>query len=359
MIPLTLPCDVDDADTKPFVARLVNGPLLEESDAILVGADDCLRFYQLNGNSFSLPVRKDDDYANDVIFVEPSARRAQRWIRAKSPHNTLLVTEQCDQLCVMCSQPPKKSHTDLFEYFAAACRLAPPGVTIGFSGGEPTLHKTKLFELLLAIRTDRPDLNFHVLTNAQHFNREDAAILKKLRNVLWGVPLYAAEPHSHDKIVGKCGAFEILLRNLALMAGAGAAIELRTVVTQQNAKEFAPLANLIVDRLSYIDVWAVMQLERIGFAKRQWNDLFFDHSKDFSSIGTALSAAMLHGVDISLYNFPLCTLPAAWRPYAVRSISDWKNKYLLVCDRCSAKSECAGFFEWHPDENTYHGVAAL
>jgi MoaA/NifB/PqqE/SkfB family radical SAM enzyme len=31
-------------------------------------------------------------------------------------------------------------------------------------------------------------------------------------------------------------------------------------------------------------------------------------------------------------------------PYAVRSISDWKNEYHPECVDCSVKEECGGFF---------------
>ncbi len=77
----------------------------------------------------------------DVILMFPEQRTAHRLIRANSQHNTLLVTEQCDQLCVMCSQPPKKHHVDLFDQFSAAIRLAPPHAFIGLSGGEPCFTK--------------------------------------------------------------------------------------------------------------------------------------------------------------------------------------------------------------------------
>src|SRR4051794_4935895 len=39
----------------------------------------------------------------DVVLVDPARGAAERLIRASSKHNTLLITERCDQLCVMCS----------------------------------------------------------------------------------------------------------------------------------------------------------------------------------------------------------------------------------------------------------------
>ncbi|MBL7373277.1 His-Xaa-Ser system radical SAM maturase HxsC, partial [Escherichia coli] len=84
-------------------------------------------------------------------------------------------TERCDQLCVMCSQPPKKTHVDRFALFEQACLLAEPDSVIGISGGEPTLYKAELLGMIERVLTARPDLAFHVLTNGQHFQSEDIA----------------------------------------------------------------------------------------------------------------------------------------------------------------------------------------
>src|SRR3546814_5110315 len=103
----------------------------------------------------------------DVLLIDPLRGRADRLIRADSAHNTLLVTERCDQLCVMCSQPPRKTHVDRFALLTQACLLAPPNLVIGITGGEPTLYKHQLFALVAQVLTIRPDLEFPLLTTAQ------------------------------------------------------------------------------------------------------------------------------------------------------------------------------------------------
>ena len=362
MIALTLPCEVDDASRPPFVARLRSGVATHSmigGDAHLVGQDDERVYFQLGDAGFSLPKGQTASFDGDVLFVEPAARRARRWIRARSPHNTLLVTENCDQLCQMCSQPPKRTDIDLYVHFEEACALAPAGAVIGISGGEPTLYKDRLFSFLSSMAASRPDLKFHVLTNAQHFAPEDRRCLRDFHHVLWGVPIYAADAALHDGLVGKEGAFARLLESFAVLAAAGAAIELRTVVMRENAGALGELGRFVVDRLSFIDFWALVQLERTGFAKNRWADLFFDHSVNFESIADALSWTMLHGIRAALYNFPYCTVPEAWRPLAARSISDWKNKYLKPCEACPAKPRCSGFFEWHLEDHGYERFAQL
>ncbi|WP_240047571.1 His-Xaa-Ser system radical SAM maturase HxsC [Sphingomonas panacisoli] len=302
-----------------------------------------------------------EDLDGDVVLVTPLAGRAERLLRRASRHNTLLVTERCDQLCVMCSQPPKKTHVDRFALLEQACLLAEPDTLIGVSGGEPTLYKQKLLSMIEHVLDARPDVQFHILSNGQHFERDDVDRLRdpRYRRVSWGIPLYAADAATHDDVVGKHGAFVRLRDSFALLMAAGARVELRTVLLSTNVDKLHDLAHFVVARLRFIEAWSIMQLEHIGFAKGRWRDLFVRHDLNFTPVATALDAALLHGVRAQLFNFPLCTVPAAYRPYAIASISDWKNKTMAPCQQCSEREHCAGFFEWHPDEDAMAVVTPL
>lgn len=352
MIPLALPA-MADAE-RPYVTRLrVRGG--DEggaaSDSFLVGDAASPTFCGRDG-LLVVDGASAGEVDGDVVLVHPLEGRVDRLFRAGSTHNTLLVTERCDQLCVMCSQPPKKTHIDRFDHFEAACLLAAPGTLIGVSGGEPTLYKDRLLTMIERVLGARDDLAFHVLTNAQHFEEEDIARLRDplFTRVVWGVPLYAPEPPLHDRLVGKEGAFERLEHSLERLLLAGARIELRTVVMTENAIQLGTLARRIASRLRFIEVWSLMQLENIGYARRRWPDLYFDHAADFKPVATALDIAALHGVAARLFNFPLCSVPEPYRAQAPASISDWKRKYSLACEMCSARDACCGFFEWHPQE---------
>jgi hypothetical protein len=91
-----------------------------------------------------------------------------------------------------------------------------------------------------------------------------------------------------------------------------------------------------------------MQMENIGYARKNWAKEFFDNSLTFEPLADALDIAVGRGVNVSLYNFPSCTVPKPYRRFCVDSISDWKNKHFPVCADCSLRSSCAGFFEWTP-----------
>ena len=330
-------------------------------DAVLAHADRDAAFYESRHGQLRVSGVSAPELHGDVVLVDPNRSVAHRLIRAQSMHNTFLVTERCDQLCVMCSQPPKAHHTDLFQFFLEAALLAPEGMTIGISGGEPTLYKTRLFELLRRALSARPDLSFHILTNGQHFGSEDEAALSSLASgkVLWGIPLYASEPALHDEIVAKPGAHERLLESLALLARCGSAIELRTVLMSVNAANLESLADFVAIHLPFVSFWAIMQLENIGYGRKNWDQLFFDNSKSFEPVGQALDVATARGMPAALYNFPLCTVPEAYRRLAHPSISDWKRRYPEPCKECRLRDSCGGFFAWYPDDRGFAGVQPL
>lgn len=353
MIPLTLPVRSDAEEV--YVVRLLaeDGVLMLEEDA--EGATYATPFGLLSADGASA-----DDLSGDVVMVEPRSGRMDRLLRAGSPHNTLLVTERCDQLCVMCSQPPKKTHVDRFDHLEAAAMLAEQDAVIGITGGEPTLFKERLLTMLERVLAARPDVAFHVLTNGQHFEAADVPRLRAhdYSRVTWGVPLYATDPALHDVIVGKVGAFERLEEGLAHLAMAGASIELRTVLLSFNLEALPALAWHVATRIPFIRTWSIMQLENIGFARGRWAELYVDHAVRFEPIADALDVAAMHGIPASLFNFPRCTVPADYREQAPASISDWKRRYAPACDGCPERASCCGFFEWHPEEWMRTGVLA-
>ncbi len=345
---------------EPLIVRLQESGTEARSqhDAVLLDIDGHRREYNFQGFSFVVRTPPDECIDGDVLLVLPGQTSAHRLIRASSHHNTLLVTEQCDQLCVMCSQPPKKYHTDLFDQFAVAAALAPQGAMIGISGGEPLLHKTRLFEMITKVAVERPDIRFHVLTNGQHLEPSDVETIFQLgrERILWGVPLYSANRNTHDRIVGKDGAFARLELGLVTLMRAGASVELRTVVLQQNWSDLPDLATFINTRLGFISVWALMQLERIGYGRMNWDSSFQDTSTEFEQIRRAVDIATARGIRTSLYNFPLCSVPPEYRDFAPSTISDWKRKYLEFCTDCGARGTCGGFFQWYSHNE---GFAAL
>lgn len=359
MIPLSLKVELTNPGS-PYVLRLNSDwkPDLGANDGYLNARKSNKLIYTSPYGELHIENMSIEELDGDVLLVIPERKIARRLIRAASQHNTLLVTEQCDQLCVMCSQPPKKYHVDLFSYYECAVSLAPEGAVIGISGGEPTLYKDQLFSLISRSLKLRPDLSFHVLTNGQHFEERDLERFLEFprEKVLWGIPLYSSSAEVHDEIVKKHGAFFRLEESMSILYRAGASIELRTVVIQANALQLVEIASFVAIRLPFVFRWAIMQLERIGYGRQNWSNLFYDNSTAFGPISEALDYALARGIPIQLYNFPLCTVPSPYRHLAPSTISDWKRRYLETCNGCSAKDSCGGFFEWYDESQGFENL---
>ncbi|MDM9623152.1 His-Xaa-Ser system radical SAM maturase HxsC [Rhizobium sp. AC44/96] len=349
--------------TEPLVVRLRESYAadLGPDDAILMGVEGSRREYDYRGFSITLHADSSLKLDNDVMMIMPGKGSARRLIRADSAHNTLLITEQCDQLCVMCSQPPKKQHVDLFEELETAASLAPRNAYIGLSGGEPLLHKRKLFDMLMMLSRVRPDLKFHILSNGQHFEEEDVELLQEIgaARILWGIPLYAPTAVAHDALVKKDGAFDRLLESFAILFEAGSSIELRTVVMRQNYPVLPELASFVGIHLPFVERWALMQLENIGFGRMNWDTSFKDTSAEFENVARAVDIAAAKDLAIQLYNFPHCSMPERYRHLAPAAISDWKNKFESFCKDCSSRQSCGGFFEWYNHSRGFKGLGPI
>jgi len=112
----------------------------------------------------------------DVVYVHPSGFVTTLY-RKGSPHNFILVTDQCNSFCLMCSQPPRQ--VDDFDRIREHLRLIdlidPETREIGITGGEPTLFKDDFLRLIEHCKNRLPNTALHVLTNGRMFyNREFA-----------------------------------------------------------------------------------------------------------------------------------------------------------------------------------------
>lgn len=296
----------------------------------------------------------------EILIVFPEESLISRFFRPNTTGNTILLTEQCDQLCIMCSQPPKRKDYLYWDLYLEAASLIPGESFIGISGGEPTLYKNQLLDFLVKCIEANPSLQINVLTNAQHFDDTDIRKLTCLnKNVLWGVPLYSPNSAEHDEIVGKEGAFQDLLSGFNILLKSGSRVELRTVLIQKNYPSFGKLSKFVARHFTWIEKWAIMQLEPMGYARIEWPLKFVDTTISPERLEQAVLTADASGIYTELYNFPLCAVPDILRKFCVRSISDWKQKYLPNCEDCKLKSSCCGFFEWYDRQEGYSSIEAI
>jgi hypothetical protein len=87
-----------------------------------------------------------------------------------------------------------------------------------------------------------------------------------------------------------------------------------------------------------------MGLEMMGFAVANRDELWVDPYDYRHQLRDAVLHLVARGMNVSIYNHQLCVVPRDLWPYCRQSISDWKNDYLPLCDRCTVRNRCGGFF---------------
>jgi len=294
------------------------------------------------------------DFANleyladgDVVAIEPGIIRAL--YRRSSSHNFLLMTEQCNSFCLMCSQPPKRvnDHARINEHRRVIELIDPATQQLGITGGEPTLFGSDFIGLVHAAKEHLPDTMLHVLTNGRSFYyREYARRLAAVGHphLVLGVPLYAATDTRHDYVVQAAGAFEETVIGLLHLAEYGVGVELRVVLHAQTYRGLPDLAEFIARNFPFVQHIALMGLETIGFTRPNIDTLWIDPVAYQAELRRAVEILSMAGLHVSIYNLQLCVLDRSLWPFAARSISDWKNIYFPVCADCTVREDCGGMF---------------
>lgn len=285
----------------------------------------------------------------DVVRLVEGSSRVSVLYRRGSNSNTLLSTERCNSLCLMCSQPPRDVDDRYLvdEMLETILLIDRDEVQLGFSGGEPTLLGDDLLVVLHHARRHLPATGLHVLSNGRRFS--DAAFARSTAairhpSLTWGIPVYSESPEIHDYIVQARGAWSETLAGLFNLARVGADIEIRVVIQRANVERLPELAYFIFRNLTFARHVAFMSLEPIGLAPTNRDALWVDPADSGDALRDATFFLANRGMNVSLYNYPLCTLPEELWSFAQKSISDWKNSYLPVCDPCGVKQDCCGFF---------------
>lgn len=323
------------------------GTLAPFAVAAMAGEDDALPDCQ--APALRLPPALGYLDEGDVVAIARKNGRTRVLFRVRSHHNSLLVTERCDNYCVMCSQPPRRVNDDALidEILALLPRLPESVREIGFTGGEPTLRGERFIEVLRLAKQCLPDTAVHVLSNGRRFaDREFARLWAGVDHpdLMAGIPVYSDLSYLHDYVVQADGAFDETIRGIVNLKSFAQRVEVRVVLHRHTIGRLPRLAEFLARNLSFVDHVALMGLELMGFGKANQDDLWIRTQEHADTIGLAAEILDQAGLHPSIYNAPLCLLAPRSRKYAVASISDWKREYWPECDDCVLKADCGGAF---------------
>lgn len=240
---------------------------------------------------------------------------------------TVYLTGKCNSNCRMCPCSDYERRTNdgmSSEWLKTYIEMLPRDVShVVVTGGEPTL-KSKQFLLAMRLLADKfPDTETLLLTNGRSF-----ASCKYLREMLShcprllmaGIPIHGSNATIHDYItqvrksfVQTCSGIENLLAN-------NVAVELRVVVSKLNARYLTDISKVISSRFPDVIVVNFMGLETMGSCARNFQSVFLDYEQSWQYMKPAIVHLLEKGIDVQIYNYPLCTVDRGFGRYADRAL---------------------------------------
>ena len=293
----------------------------------------------------------------DVVLINPEGGITLLY-QAGSPHNSILATNRCNCLCVMCPQVPGGDPPDLLENNLKFISLLDPKQTenLGITGGEPTLLGEDLIKLIRAARKRLPRTLLTLLTNGRRLKDLEyakALVQAGFPQLFIEIPLFADNDTEHDTVMGAKGSFYDTLQGLHNLALLGQPVGLRTVLHALTAGRLRQYAEFVYRNLPFVMQMAFMGMETCGLAGENLDRLWVDPYDYRRQLAYAVRYLDRRMVPVSIYNHQLCILPPeVWR-FARRSITTWKQTYLPLCHTCRVQETCGGLFATGEKHSAY------
>ena len=264
---------------------------------------------------------------------------------------TIYMTGHCNSNCIMCPTTEyERRHSEglprhLLEQYI---ELLPQNLAhITITGGEPTLRTSDFLLVLGILRQKFPDVETLILTNGRSLSIKklvDSMISDCPKHMLVGIPLHAAQADLHDSITQAKGSFKETCRGIRNLLDDNVSVEIRIVISKLNAMALEKIAELICRDFPETSVVHFIGLETRGNCAKNAAEVYISPAESFRMAKPALMKLIAAGIDVGLYNYPLCMVERGFWNLCKRSITPEKVRYADVCDNCDAKSMCGGLF---------------
>lgn len=269
----------------------------------------------------------------------------------KSDDNYFFVTGSCNSNCVMCPSPdvtrknvPETNISDLIE-LARHIPSDAPHLTI--TGGEPFLVGERIFPFIQYLKDSFPSTEFLFLSNGRVF-----AVEKYLKqfvesvpsNSIVAIPVHGSCDSIHDSITRASGSFRQTKHGIKQLLKNNIRVEIRLVISRLNIDDFDKIADLVISQFRGIEYVSIIAMEMTGNARVNKEQVWIPYREAFDSIVGALRKLIESGIDVKLYNFPLCTVQKSFWTLCEKSISENKVRFAESCEACKYKAACGGVF---------------
>ncbi len=291
---------------------------------------------------------KCNDY--DVLEILEDGRIIKCYDDSTS-ENLFFITEKCNSNCVMCPSPDASRRrgktTRISDLIRIASHIPSDASHITITGGEPFMVGKELFELLDFCKSKFAETEFQILTNGRALAIRDYCELlddTAPYHTILGIPLHGSSPAIHDEITRSDGSFSQTCSGLRHLEKSHVGVEIRIVVCKPNIDDLPSIAHMITREYGYIDHVSIMAMEMTGNALVNAENVWISYRDSFVNVKQAIEILINSGINVRLYNFPLCTVEPKYHMLCARSISSWKVRYSEVCDECTVKDICGGVF---------------
>ena len=287
----------------------------------------------------------------DVLGINQKSKNATVIMRSSSEDNAIVISAKCNSNCIMCPVPElqrkKDGITPIHELMELA-RYIPQSVkNITITGGEPFLLGKSLFSLFALLKTERPDIQYLLLTNGRIFAVQEYVRLlcaTAPAHLRVAIPIHGYNDETHDYITQAPGSFHQTIIGVKKLLKAGITVDIRIVVSKMNKDYMLRIAKLISEQMPNVAGVKFMGLEMTGSAADHERDVWIGYDEAFEAAKSGIDYLIVHGLDAELYNFPLCNVPSEYWGIYRNSISDYKIRYLQECEKCHEKDNCGGVF---------------
>lgn len=283
----------------------------------------------------------------DIVKIHPDGNIVRLW-NVKSLHNCLFVTNACNFRCLMCPQPPCADEAFQHDENLRILSLLDSDVKMmAITGGEPTLFPERLIEYFSVINRKFPKARVEILTNGSvlsDFNTAKRLAIAAPYDTCYCVSLHGDTGTLAESIMRCPRGWDKALAGIWNLAKLHQQIEIRVVITKNNAPYLKEISEFLYRNFPFVSHVAFMGQEIIGEARKNFDSIWVEPVEYAQRLDKAVRLLADMGMNVSIYNIPLCLLPETSRKYAARSISDWKQEYRAECEGCSMKGQCCGFF---------------
>ena len=291
-----------------------------------------------------------DAHECDVYKIEENGN-AEKCFDSCSSDNFFFVTPKCNSNCIMCpsSDYSRKQNSvwsvdDLIEI----ARHIPEEVEhLTITGGEPFMAGPDLFRFFGFLKAKFHYTDFLLLTNGRIFAVD--SFTERLCNVIpdrctVAIPLHGSCAEIHDRITQAPGSFRQTLAGIKALLRRHIKVEIRLVVSALNIDDLSSVVSLIVREFPGTEYVSIIAMEMTGSARIHRNEVWLPYSEAGRHIEDPVRYLIHNGMDVRLYNFPLCSVSKELWPLCCKSISDNKIRFAENCSCCRMKPSCGGVF---------------